>query len=140
MPSSTTNSSINTAPAYFACKLQSLHRADSYFTSSPRPPSNREAEALYSQLLSYIHKLRARLPHASYNRFCHVLASFGKDSMHTFETTRYELSVVFELANEYELWEEMLEMVFPVWTKWQEDWEQKRLGRMQRGGKGLPVD
>ncbi|KAL8768245.1 MAG: hypothetical protein Q9209_005475 [Squamulea sp. 1 TL-2023] len=121
------------ANTLLAIHFQDLQTA----SSNPTHPTSSQLHTTYTLCLSYVHKLRHRLPPQYYTRFLNALAAYKKP--HTFEVTRYELSVVFELANEYELWEECLELVFPCWERKLEGAEQERLRRLQRRGMGLPI-
>ncbi|KAL8725640.1 MAG: hypothetical protein Q9166_007217 [cf. Caloplaca sp. 2 TL-2023] len=138
MPTSTSAASTHTSESHFARILLSIHHLDTQKASStPTPLTSRSTSTLSHLCISYIYKVRGRLSHAHYNRFCAILVSFKNPR--TFEETRHELSVVFELANEYDLWEELVDLVFPAWKGKLEEVEQKRYIRMQKAGKGLPV-
>ncbi|KAL8920801.1 MAG: hypothetical protein Q9172_004341 [Xanthocarpia lactea] len=106
-------------------------------SSQPIHPTSSQIQTTFRLCLSYMYELRGRLSLNHYNKFLGILRSYKRPS--TFEETRYELSGVFELANEYELWEELLDLVFPFWLSALENSEQKRLARMQKAGKGLPT-
>ncbi|KAL8781440.1 MAG: hypothetical protein Q9213_005991 [Squamulea squamosa] len=121
------------ANTLLAIHFQDLQTA----SSNPTHPTPSQLSTTHNLCLSYIRKLRQRLPPQYLMRFLNVLSAYKNP--HTFEVTRYELSVVFELANEYELWEELLELMFPCWERRLEGVEQERLRMLQRRGMGLPV-
>lgn len=103
----------------------------------PIHPTSSQIQTTFRLCLSYMYQLRGRLSLDHYNRFLRVLGCYKRPS--TFEETRYELSGVFEVANSYDLWEQLLDLVFPAWAAALEKSEQNRLARLQKAGKGLPT-
>ncbi|KAL8908182.1 MAG: hypothetical protein Q9171_005566 [Xanthocarpia ochracea] len=106
-------------------------------SSQPIHPTSSQIQTTFRLCLSYMYQLRGRLSLNHYNQFLRVLGSYKRPS--TFEETRHELSGVYEVANEYELWEQLLDLVFPAWKTRLEKSENARLARLQKAGKGLPT-
>lgn len=106
-------------------------------SANPIPLTSSQIDIKGRLCLSYVFQVSAHLSHEHFNRFLNVLRAYKKQN--SFEITRHELSTIFELANEYVLWDELLDLVFPAWTKALEASEQARLRRMQQQGKGLPI-
>ncbi|KAL9631343.1 MAG: hypothetical protein Q9204_004274 [Flavoplaca sp. TL-2023a] len=77
--------------------------------------SKSSAESLY---FPYIQKLGSQLLATNNSRLCGVVSKpLEAACAHDLYTTRRRLSEIHGSANEYELWEEMLELVFLVWLK-----------------------
>ncbi|KAL8888863.1 MAG: hypothetical protein Q9215_003774 [Flavoplaca cf. flavocitrina] len=106
-------------------------------STNPVPLTSSQIDTQGRLCLSYVFQVSARLSREHFTRFVDVLKAYRQPN--SFEITRHELSTIFDLANEYQLWEECLELVFPNWLKAMEGREQARLRRMQRQGQGLPV-
>ena len=131
-----------THPAQSKASLQapSFNSTASIINAPPPTPSPLTSSQIDTQgrlCLSYVFQVSARLSREHFTRFVDVLKAYRQPN--SFEITRHELSTIFELANEYQLWEECLELVFPNWLAAMEGREQARLRRMQRQGQGLPV-
>ncbi|KAL9593495.1 MAG: hypothetical protein Q9219_007526 [cf. Caloplaca sp. 3 TL-2023] len=88
-------------------------------------PRGYNHEQHYHLALSYVYKVKGRLPAKLYDRFYSILHAHGTTIM--IDRTREEVSLVFELANEYELWEEFLDAFMPCWLMRQEAREQRRI-------------
>ncbi len=87
--------------------------------------------------LSFVFQYAGRLSPEYNRRFIDALKAYKCPD--TIEVTREKFSVIFELAKEYELWEEVLELCFPVWRDAKEAQEQAEYKRMEEMGLGLPI-
>ncbi|KAL8639174.1 MAG: hypothetical protein Q9226_008904 [Calogaya cf. arnoldii] len=87
--------------------------------------------------LSYVFQASAKLTPEHWRKFIDLLKAYRR--LDTFEVTRHNLGVLFEHAQDQELWDTLLELSFPQWYKDQEDREQKRYARYQKQGRGLPI-
>ncbi|KAL9598701.1 MAG: hypothetical protein Q9219_004314 [cf. Caloplaca sp. 3 TL-2023] len=109
--------------------------ATTYHLPGPFPPAH-----LAHHALSYTSKVRRRLHPSLYHRFLTILDSHGRsigtNCVKNVDHTREEVSVVFELANEYELWEEFLDAFCPCWKRKREVAEQREMAMGGMGGMG----
>ncbi|KAI4221820.1 MAG: hypothetical protein L6R36_006623 [Xanthoria steineri] len=118
--------------------LTQIYRED-YHKSSRLPPPITPAQVQTKNrlCLSFIFQCAGRLSPEYYRRFLDALKAYK--SPDTIDVTREKFSVIFELAKEYELWEEVLELCFPVWRDAKEAQEEAEYKRMQENGLGLPI-
>ncbi|KAL8995829.1 MAG: hypothetical protein Q9169_004519 [Polycauliona sp. 2 TL-2023] len=114
--------------ANLANQLKRLHYQDAHLVSPPRLSARREAESLHVRYIPYIMNLQARFEPYIYARICGVIerALDGADS-HKLAITRRALGQMMGLSDEptHDLWEDMLEIVFPVWLENKEISEEK---------------
>ncbi|CAO1600519.1 hypothetical protein XANCAGTX0491_004204 [Xanthoria calcicola] len=124
--------------ALAAGTLTQIYRED-YHKSSRLPPpiTPAQAETKNCLCLSFVFQAAARLSPEYYRRFIDALKAYQCPD--TIDVTREKFSVIFELAKEYELWEEVLELCFPVWRDAKEAHEQAEYKRMEEMGLGLPI-
>ncbi|KAI4274254.1 MAG: hypothetical protein L6R38_006148 [Xanthoria sp. 2 TBL-2021] len=106
-------------------------------SANPVPLTFSQIDIKRGLCLSYVYQVSVHLSSEYFNSFVDVLRAYKNP--HSFEITRHELSTIFELANEHYLWQELLDLVFPAWTKALDASEQARLRRMEQQGKGLPI-
>ncbi|KAL9028683.1 MAG: hypothetical protein Q9196_002985 [Gyalolechia fulgens] len=122
-----TNASLHDNQKLAANRLLAISFSDADAHQSigdPTPIDYKQEERLHLSL-AYIYKVSGRLDSGYYSRFLKVLEAHGVTAQ--LEQTRTEVSEIFELANEYELWEEFLDCFMPHWQYEQEQKEQKEM-------------
>ena len=119
--------------------LTQIYREDHYTSSARMAPPITPAQAMTKNrlCLSFVFQCAGRLSPEYNRRFIDALKAYKCPD--TIEVTREKFSVIFELAKEYELWEEVLELCFPVWRDAKEAQEQAEYKRMKEMGLGLPI-
>ncbi|KAI4090308.1 MAG: hypothetical protein LQ344_004856 [Seirophora lacunosa] len=106
-------------------------------------PLGYNREERYQLALSYIYKVKGRLNKTHYTRLIKTLHEHGKGGEYTLEKTREEISRLYEVANEYELWEEFLEAFMPHWLHETKKREEKEMtlaeGKRRRNAISKPA-
>ncbi|KAL8836296.1 MAG: hypothetical protein Q9170_002969 [Blastenia crenularia] len=91
----------------------SFSDADAYQPIGNPTPVDYKRDERYQLALAYVYKVKGRLNKTLYNRLLKALDAPGKTTK--IDESREKVSLVFEMANEYELWEEFLECFTPHW-------------------------
>ncbi|KAI4168600.1 MAG: hypothetical protein LQ343_006264 [Gyalolechia ehrenbergii] len=114
----------------------SFSDANAYQSIGDPTPLDYKHEERLRIALAYIYKVNGRLNKSYYSRFSKALDAHGKTAQ--LEQTRKEISEVFELANEYELWEEFLDCFMPHWQykRGEKEQEMMRLAKWKGQRRG----
>ncbi|KAL8755241.1 MAG: hypothetical protein Q9184_004851 [Pyrenodesmia sp. 2 TL-2023] len=124
-PASTPHSSTTSAATHILAI--SYSDASAYQTyGDPTPLDYKHSERL-RLAQAYIYKAKGRLSKPHYTRLLRALDAHGKSA--DIDETREEIGRVFEVANEYELWEEFLECFMGRWLADQEKRETREAMR-----------
>ncbi|KAL8847604.1 MAG: hypothetical protein Q9221_007381 [Calogaya cf. arnoldii] len=117
--------------------LYEIFLQDHQRSSTPKQLSPTDIDNKRRLCLSYVFQASAKLTPKHWRQFIDLLKAYKRPD--TFEITRHNFGVLFEHAQNQELWDNLLSLAFPQWTKDQENWEQRRYARYQKQGRGLPI-
>ncbi|KAL8672037.1 MAG: hypothetical protein Q9168_003489 [Polycauliona sp. 1 TL-2023] len=106
--------------AHLASKLKLLHHEDAHIVSPARLSAEREAEGLEVRYIPYLIELCKRMEPKLYQRVCLILEkALDGTPAHSFSVSRKRIGEMFQNSSEFihDLWEDLLDLVFPVWLE-----------------------